>query len=63
VSMVAATMEAVRTAKAQLQAAIKDPKTAWVQHCAKYGPHMLQDGARFEVRGLMRWQRLAVQQL
>jgi hypothetical protein len=28
VSMVAATMEAVRTAKAQLQAAVKDPKAA-----------------------------------
>jgi hypothetical protein len=47
--MVTATKEAVRAAKDQLLAAIRDPVTAWAQYCAQYGPHMLQDTARYAV--------------
>lgn len=44
---VAATKEAVRAAKEKLQAALRDPVAAWAEHCAQYGPHMLQDTTRY----------------
>lgn len=46
---VAATKEAVRAAKEKLQAALRDPVAAWAEHCAQYGPHMLQDTTRYTV--------------